>query len=178
VNTTRIIKEVCHNPDNFDFVCSGRYYDYTSGEDYIKTNYDELGPSRHFTYVFNIFIWFQLFNEINSRKIRDEVWTFEGLGRAPMFVIIWFITAGLQVLIVQVGYRAFEVNKYGLTVEQWFTCIAWGLIPLVWRFILLLIPGFKKMHIKEPAPPKSHLSSLLHKGSANSRKLVSASYKF
>ena len=171
-------KEVCHNPDNFDFVCSGRYYDFTSGEDYIKTNYDELGPSRHFTYIFNIFIWFQLFNEINSRKIRDEVWTFEGLGRAPMFVIIWFITAGFQVLIVQVGYRAFEVSKYGLTVEQWFTCIAWGAVPLVWRFILLLIPGFKKMHIKEPTPPKTHLSNLVHKGSASSRKVFSSSYKF
>ena len=116
--------QVCHNPDNFDFVCSGRYYNFTSEEDYLKTDYDKLGPSRHFTYIFNIFIWFQLFNEINSRKIRDEVWVFEGLGRSSMFIVIWMITAGAQILIVEVGFRAFEVNQYGLTVEQWFTCIA------------------------------------------------------
>ena len=67
-----------------------------------------------------------------------------------MFIVIWMITAGAQILIVEVGFRAFEVNQYGLTVEQWFTCIAWGAIPLVWRFLLLLIPGFKKSNCKKP----------------------------
>lgn len=37
----------------------------------------EAGPSRHFTIVFNTFVWMQLFNFINSRRIRDEFNIFE-----------------------------------------------------------------------------------------------------
>jgi P-type Ca2+ transporter type 2B len=155
---------VCRNPNNSDFVCSGRLYDYGSGEDYEKVESD-LGPSRHFTYIFNIFIWFQLFNEINARKIKDEVWVFEGLGRAPLFIGVWLVTAGLQVLIIQVGSWAFYVNKHGLTVEQWFTCIAWGAIPLLFRFVLLLIPGLKDIKIQEPEPSNTKLLNAIHSSS-------------
>ena len=169
--------KVCHNPNNHDFVCSGRLYDFASGDDYEKVLYT-YGPSRHFTYVFNIFIWFQMTNEINSRRINDQLWVFEGLTRSPWFIIIWFITGGVQALVVQVGSWAFGVSKYGLTVEQWFTCIAWGCAPLIWRFVLLLIPGFKNKKIKQPEISKGNMSSIVHRGSASMKKIMSASYKF
>lgn len=35
-------------------------------------------PSKHLTVVFNAFVWMQLFNEINARKIAGEINVFEG----------------------------------------------------------------------------------------------------
>ena len=165
--------KVCHNPDNKDFVCSGRYYNFDTGKDYKGSNWDDYGPSRHFTYIFNIFIWFQLFNEINSRRIKDEISVFQGLVKAYWFIIIWFITASVQVIIVQVGYYALTVNKYGLTVEQWFTCIAWGCVPLLWRFVLLLIPGFGRKKLLDPEKSDTHLRSSIH----GSKRHFSSSYR-
>jgi Ca2+ transporting ATPase len=164
--------KVRHNPENHDFVCSGRYYHAEGGEDY-KEYLSEYGPSRHFTYIFNIFIWFQLFNEINSRRIKDEINVFEGMKRSYMFAIIWFITAAVQVIIVQVGYWALRVNEYGLTVQQWFTCIAWGCVPLGWRFVLLLIPGLGRKSISEPAKSDSHIKESIH----GSKRHFSSSYR-
>ena len=44
--------------------------------DQTKSDYEDIfnnaGPSRHFTIIFNTFVWLQIFNFINSRRIRDE----------------------------------------------------------------------------------------------------------
>lgn len=36
------------------------------------------GPSRHFTIIFNTFVWMNIFNFLNARRIRDELNIFEG----------------------------------------------------------------------------------------------------
>ena len=162
------------NPDNSDFVCSGRYYHYDGSDDY-KKYYEDEGPSRHFTYIFNIFIWFELFNEINARRINDEIFPFVGFSKASLFIGVWFITAGIQVLITQVGSYAFQVHKKGMTVEQWFICIAWGTIPLFWRFVLLIIPGFKDKKISSPDNSSTHHASAIH--GKGIRRQFSSSYR-
>lgn len=43
-------------------------------------------PSRHFTYVFNIFVFMQIFNFFNVRKIREEYNIFEGIGNNGFFL--------------------------------------------------------------------------------------------
>merc|ERR1712070_1251320 len=35
--------------------------------------YKLYGPSRHFTLIFNVFVWMQIFNFLNARKIEDEL---------------------------------------------------------------------------------------------------------
>jgi Ca2+ transporting ATPase len=162
------------NHDYPGFVVSGRMYHYNGDDDY-KSYYNHYGPSRHFTYIFNIFIWFQLFNEINSRRINDEIFPFVGMAKAKLFIGVWFITAGIQVLIVQVGSYAFKVSKKGLSVEQWFICIAWGTVPLFWRFVLLIIPGFKDKKIKAPEISESHHATSIH--GKGPKRHFSSSYK-
>ena len=50
--------------------------------------------------VFNVFIWLQLFNEINSRKINDELNVFSGLLSNWIFPTVWVIIVGFQCIIM------------------------------------------------------------------------------
>jgi Ca2+ transporting ATPase len=62
-----------YNPEDDRYVISGRLYKLNGKEDYNDHQTDpDVGPSRHFTYLFNIFVMMQLVNEFNARKINDE----------------------------------------------------------------------------------------------------------
>lgn len=133
-------KSIKYNGDT-DYVTSGRLYNPDGSKNYKDDNDDpEIGPSRQFTYIFNIFVLLQLTNEVNSRKLRDELNVFSGLLRNKLFIYIWVFTLLMQVLIVSVGSYAFNCHIKGLTVEQWFICLAFSMISIIWRFLLLLIP--------------------------------------
>ena len=83
------------NPEDDNYVRSGRNYKLNGDEDY-KEYYDDpdIGPSRQFTIIFNTFVFFQLFNELNSRRINDEWWMLEGFFKNGMFLFIWIFTVG------------------------------------------------------------------------------------
>lgn len=107
---------------------------------YDKDMRNEFGASRHFTIVFNAFVWMQLFNEINCRKINDEINCFAGMCQNKLFIYVWLITAGVQVIIVNFGDRVFSCAKNGLNWYQWLICIAFGFGSYLFRFLLLLMP--------------------------------------
>ena len=54
-------------------------------------------PSQHFTVIFNAFVWMQVFNEINARKIHGERNVFENFFSNHVFTGIVFGTAITQV---------------------------------------------------------------------------------
>ena len=54
-------------------------------------------PTQHFTIIFNAFVWMQIFNEINARKIHGERNVFENFFTNPVFTGIVFGTAVTQV---------------------------------------------------------------------------------
>lgn len=46
------------NPDNEDMVIAGRMYHFDGEKDYYENYKDgDVGPSRHFTYIFNTFVF-------------------------------------------------------------------------------------------------------------------------
>ena len=57
---------------------------------------------KHYTLIFNTFVWCQFFNEINSRKVNGEFNIFEGFFENAWFSIILIVTAGFQILMVEV----------------------------------------------------------------------------
>lgn len=57
------------------------------------------GASRHLTFIFTMFVLFQIFNMICSRKIHDEFNIFEGIHTNWMFIGVWILILVLQVLI-------------------------------------------------------------------------------
>lgn len=73
----------------------------------IHINVSELGPSRHFTFVFNTFLWMTIFNFINARKLRDEKNVFSGIMKNHLFLIIVFIIIVSQIMLVTIGSVVF-----------------------------------------------------------------------
>lgn len=69
-------------------ICSGRAKFISNGEDDYDVAFLDLGPSRHLTYVFNIFVMMTCFNFLNARKIKDELNIMEGIFRNSLFIII------------------------------------------------------------------------------------------
>jgi hypothetical protein len=75
---------ILFNADDRRLVRNGRLFRVDGGKDYYEYQKDpEIGPSRHFTYLFNIFVMMQLVNEFNSRKIKNEINIFGGIQKTP-----------------------------------------------------------------------------------------------
>jgi len=78
-----------------------------------------VGPSRHFTYVFNSFVMMTVFNFLNARKIKDELKFYQGLLSNYLFLIIVFFIFFAQSIIVTHGSVPFRCYNHdrGLTIE-------------------------------------------------------------
>ncbi|PLN83841.1 putative P-type calcium ATPase [Aspergillus taichungensis] len=90
------------------------------------------------TVVFNTFVWMQIFNQWNSRRIDNNLNIFEGVFRNRWFIGIQFIIAGGQVLIIFVGGKAFSVTA--LNGPQWGVSLVLGVLSLPVGIIIRLIP--------------------------------------
>jgi Ca2+ transporting ATPase len=140
------------------YVRSGRGYFISGGEDDYRRFDDDYGPSRHFTVIFNTFVWMQIFNFLNARKLKDEINVVGGIQRNPMFMGIVVLIIVLQIILAQVGGRALNVSTNGMNVSQWFIGIGLAAIGLIWSVILKVIPFQKfcpKLGNKQTDPLKS-----------------------
>ncbi len=63
----------------------------------------------------------QIFNEINARKVHNELYVFDGLMTNKIFIFIWFFTIMIQALIVEFTSLAFKVKP--LEWNLWLICI-------------------------------------------------------
>ncbi|KAF4970412.1 hypothetical protein FSARC_2556 [Fusarium sarcochroum] len=116
------------------------------------------------TLVFNTFVWLQIFNEINNRRLDNKLNIFEGLHRNIFFIIINLIMIGGQVLIIFVGSDAFEIVR--LNGKEWGLSIGLGAISVPWGAVIRLcpdewvaacLPGF--LHRRWIAPPAEDLAA-------------------
>ncbi|MCJ1469368.1 plasma membrane calcium [Pseudocyphellaria aurata] len=90
------------------------------------------------TIVFNTFVWMQIFNEFNNRRLDNKLNIFEGVHRNYFFLVINAIMIGGQVLIIFVGGLAFQIKRIDGT--QWAVCIGCAVPCLLWAIILRSIP--------------------------------------
>ncbi|EAW07747.1 putative P-type calcium ATPase [Aspergillus clavatus NRRL 1] len=102
---------------------------------HLQTHDDE---ERLETMVFNTFVWMQIFNQWNSRRIDNGLNIFEGIFRNRWFIGIQFIIVGGQILIIFVGGQAFSVKP--LFAYQWGVSLVLGVISLPIAVIIRLIP--------------------------------------
>ena len=106
---------------------------FPDGKADYKTIHDTYHTySRHYTFIFNVFVMMQIFNFLNSRKLGDELNVFEGIFSNWLFPVIVVAIFALQILIVTFGSLAFSVyNFYGLNIYQWLISFGIGSISLI-----------------------------------------------
>lgn len=90
------------------------------------------------TVVFNTFVWMQIFNEFNNRRLDNKFNIFEGMLKNYWFLGINAVMVGGQVMIIYVGGAAFGVTR--LSGILWAVCIICALGCLPWAVALRLLP--------------------------------------
>ncbi|KAF7116940.1 hypothetical protein CNMCM5793_005570 [Aspergillus hiratsukae] len=90
------------------------------------------------TIIFNTFVWMQIFNELNCRRLDNRFNIFQGILKNRWFMVINAVMVGGQVLIIFVGGAAFGVTR--LDGSQWAICIGCGAFCIPWAAVLKLIP--------------------------------------
>ncbi|KAM5463173.1 plasma membrane calcium [Microsporum ferrugineum] len=90
------------------------------------------------TIVFNTFVWMQIFNEFNNRRLDNKFNIFEGMFKNYFFLGINAIMIGGQIMIIFVGGAAIGVKA--LTAVQWAICIGTSLPCLLWAVIVRCLP--------------------------------------
>jgi Ca2+ transporting ATPase len=126
--------------ENPGFVFPGRGANWDGSKLYTREMTAELGPSRHLTFIFTAFVLMQIFNMICARKINDELNIFEGIHKNLIFIAIWIIIIGGQVLITTFGNRVFVVSPDGLSGAQWGLAFAVGATSFIINFLLKFWP--------------------------------------
>src|SRR5207244_9350620 len=78
---------------------------------------------------------------ISARKINDEKWIFKGLFENWMYIGVWIIIAGGQVIIVLFGgiFMKCSTNP-AIAGEHWGIAMAFGVGQLLWDFMLRFLP--------------------------------------
>ena len=65
----------------------------------IYEYYLSTTPSRHMTFIFNLFVWCTIFNLINARMINDELNIFKGFFNNTSFLMIFVVITFGQFII-------------------------------------------------------------------------------
>ena len=94
---------------------------------YIENN----SGTTHMTIIFNTFVFYTLFNQINCRVIDDSYNIFKYIQKNIFFIIIIIIEICLQILIIFFGRSPFHIINEGLTGKQWGICIGFSAITFI-----------------------------------------------
>ena len=110
----------------------------------LKDAYTEYVSSNcatvHLSMIFNIFVFYTLFNQINCRVIDDSFNIFIRITKSFLFPLICLCEMGLQVAIIYVGKSPFHIINDGFTGTQWGICIGLSAITFVVSFLVKLLP--------------------------------------
>uniref|UniRef100_A0A7S3IIW0 Cation-transporting P-type ATPase C-terminal domain-containing protein n=1 Tax=Strombidium inclinatum TaxID=197538 RepID=A0A7S3IIW0_9SPIT len=101
---------------------------------------NDLNPNaKLYTYLFNVFIFLQLFNEIACRKIgKREFNLLDNFFSNIYFLLVFFGTFTFQIVMTQ--YFSAISNTVPLSRKEWGICLAIGTSSLLVALILKLTP--------------------------------------
>lgn len=117
-----------------------------------------------YTCIYNFFIFAQIFNEFNSRRINNELNVFSGLHKAPMFVLIILGSIAMQLVImmapgVRFVFHIFDctdgASSYcGKSTNRGITWKSW-VITLAFAFATIFVHLFGRL---KKLPPEFKVS--------------------
>jgi len=91
--------------------------------------------------IFNAFVYCQVFNEINARRVNGERDVFKGVFSNGMFIGIWLLIAlGQAVLVIFTGPFMSVSSFPGIGWKQWIVSLVLGLISLPLGLLASYIP--------------------------------------
>ncbi|KAG6008727.1 hypothetical protein E4U21_003922 [Claviceps maximensis] len=103
-------------------------------------------PGQINTLVFNTFVWMQIFNQWNNRRLDNKFNIFEGLTKNWFFLAISVIMCAGQVLIIFFGGAAFQIADAPSESDRngtlWAIAIVLGFISIPVGIIIRLIPDW------------------------------------
>lgn len=102
------------------------------------------------TFLFNTFVMCQLFNEINSRKLGNELNVFTRFFTNPIFLGVMAITLVGQFLLIQ--FAGSFASTVPLSINQWIVSVVIGAISLPYGLIIRLAIRLKEPEPKKPTP--------------------------
>jgi Ca2+-transporting ATPase len=119
------------------------------------------------TLVFNIFVFAQLFNSFNCRRLDNRLNIFEGMTRNWYFLGITALEFGVQIMIVFVGGAAFQVTK--LPGREWGISLALGFVSIPLGALLRCIPNgpTERLLVKLRILPDPHALPTAHGADAS-----------
>lgn len=114
----------------------------------VVKNFDKI---KHYTILFHTFVFMQVFNEINSRKLGEKEYNvFHGFFNNLLFLFIMIFTIVVQCLMVQYGGQS--LRTVPLSLEEHFMCIGIGAFSLIQGLIVkavLPVSWFTRIQMKE-----------------------------
>ena len=113
--------------------------DYTL-KDYHQTYLSHYGGTTHMTLIFDIFVIYTLFNQINCRIIDDSFNTFKRISKGILFCLVTLIELGIQLVLSQLGGIIFHCVKDGIHKWHWAICFGFAISTMIFNFIIKLIP--------------------------------------
>ncbi|RKF62207.1 Calcium-transporting ATPase 2 [Erysiphe neolycopersici] len=90
------------------------------------------------TLVFNTFVWMQIFNQWNNRRLDNKFNIFEGVSRNYFFIAINVVMVAGQIMIIFVGGKAFNVKR--LNAFEWGCSVILGFLSIPLGALIRLIP--------------------------------------
>ncbi len=94
--------------------------------------------TKHYTLIFNTFVFMQVFNEFNSRKINNEANVFENIFTNGMFWMVIVITIVLQIVLVE--FAGPFVSTTALNWYQYLISVAIGAVSLITYQLFRTVP--------------------------------------
>ena len=92
------------------------------------------------TLIFDVFVIYTLFNQINCRIIDDTLNTFKRITKAKLFCIVTLLELTIQILISQFGYMVFHCVHKGLGPTQWLWCLGLSISTMLFNLLFKFIP--------------------------------------
>ncbi|CAI7576281.1 unnamed protein product [Penicillium viridicatum] len=117
-------------------ICFTLYFAGHSLFDFNKS--DEVEMLELNTIIFNTFVWMQIFNQFNCRRLDNKFNIFEGIHKNKWFFVINLVMVGGQILIIFVSGTAFGVTR--LSGWQWGVSLGFAVFCVPWAVVLKLVP--------------------------------------
>jgi calcium-translocating P-type ATPase len=128
--------------NDFKVLCGGEY---DNGNCYLDSGFDALSNFKddcldncqptdydytHYTLIFNVFVWCQIFNEFNARQIKNNPAIFSNLAKNQMFMFVIFITVAFQLFIVELGGDWVRTTHIKASYWLWSIILGAGSLPV------------------------------------------------